>query len=101
MQSSYPKWTFLKQNDVTFASQFPEWCSSHQLSPEIDLLFIDTSHLYQHTLEELRLWMPYLAAKSKMILHDTNMRKIIGGQIEACTWAGTMTEVLFGPWKKR
>jgi len=76
VQSSYPKWTFLKQNDVTFASEFPDWCSSHQLSPEIDVLFIDTSQLYQHTLEELRLWMPYLSAKSKMILHDTNMKRV-------------------------
>ena len=49
VQSSYSKWTFLKKNDVTFASEFPNWCSSHQLSPEIDVLFIDTSHLYQHT----------------------------------------------------
>ena len=76
VQSSYPKWTFLKQNDVAFASQFPDWCSSYQLSPEIDVLFIDTSHLYQHTMEELRLWMPYLSAKSKLILHDTNMKRI-------------------------
>lgn len=76
VQSSYPKWTFVKQNDVTFASEFADWCASHQLSPEIDVLFIDTSHLYQHTLEELRLWMPYLSAKSKMILHDTNMRRV-------------------------
>jgi cephalosporin hydroxylase len=75
-QSSYPKWTFLKKNDLTFASEFPDWCSSHQLAPEIDVLFIDTSHLYQHTLEELRLWMPYLSAKSKLILHDTNMKRI-------------------------
>src|SRR5258707_1128498 len=76
VQSSYPKWTFVKQNDITFASQFPEWCSSHQLSPEIDVLFIDTSHLYQHTVEELRFWMPYLAANSKMIRHDTNMKRV-------------------------
>jgi len=76
VQSSYSKWTFLKKNDVTFAGEFPNWCSSHQLSPEIDVLFIDTSHLYQHTLEELRLWMPYLSAKSKMVLHDTNMKLI-------------------------
>jgi hypothetical protein len=26
--------------------------------------------------EELRLWMPYLSAKSKMILHDTNMKRV-------------------------
>jgi len=76
VQSSYPKWSFLRQNDIAFAAQFPAWCSSHQLSPEIDVLFIDTSHVYQHTLEELRLWMPYLSAKSKLILHDTNMKWI-------------------------
>jgi cephalosporin hydroxylase len=76
VQSPYPKWTFVKQNDITFAGEFPQWCSSHQLSPEIDVLFIDTSHLYEHTLEELRFWMPYLAARSKMILHDTNMKRV-------------------------
>lgn len=76
VQSSYPKWSFVKQDDTIFATQFADWCSSKKIAPDIDVLFIDTSHLYQHTLEELRLWMPYLSAKGKMILHDTNMKKI-------------------------
>ena len=76
VQSSYPKWSFVKQNDITFASEFPAWCSSRKIPPAIDVLFIDTSHLYQHTLEELRLWMPHLSAKGKMILHDTNMKRL-------------------------
>jgi len=76
IQSSYPKWSFVKQDDTIFAGQFADWCSSQKIPPDIDVLFIDTCHLYENTLEELRLWMPYLSAKSKMILHDTNMRKI-------------------------
>jgi hypothetical protein len=76
IQSSYPKWSFVKQDDTIFARQFADWCSSQKIPPDIDVLFIDTSHLYENTLEELRLWMPYLSAKSKIILHDTNMRKI-------------------------
>jgi predicted O-methyltransferase YrrM len=76
IQSSYPKWSFVKQDDTIFAGQFADWCSSQKIPPDIDVLFIDTSHLYEDTLEELRLWMPYLSAKSKIILHDTNMKKI-------------------------
>lgn len=76
IRSSYPKWSFVKQDDIIFAGQFPDWCSSQKIPPDIDVLFIDTSHLYENTLEELRVWMPYLSAKGKIILHDTNMKKI-------------------------
>lgn len=76
VECSYPKWSFVKQNDITFANEFANWCSSRELAPAIDILFVDTSHLYEHTLEELRVWMPYLSPKGKMILHDTNMKRI-------------------------
>ena len=76
VQSSYAKWSFVKQNDITFADEFAGWCSSRKLAPAIDVLFVDTSHLYEHTREELRVWMPYLSPKGKMILHDTNMKRI-------------------------
>lgn len=75
-KSAYVKWSFVKQDDVVFADEFSVWCSSRHLAPRIDVLFIDTSHLYEHTRQELRVWMPFLSPRGKMILHDTNMKRI-------------------------
>jgi hypothetical protein len=41
------------------------------------VLFIDTTHLYEHTVEELRAWTPLLSPHCKLILHDTNLRTIM------------------------
>jgi predicted O-methyltransferase YrrM len=41
-----------------------------QLPEQIDVLFIDTSHHYQHTLDELRLYGPRSTA---ILLHDTEL----------------------------
>jgi predicted O-methyltransferase YrrM len=76
VRCDYEKWSFVKQDDVIFADEFAGWCASLNLAPAIDVLFIDTSHLYEHTKAELRAWMPHLSPKGKMILHDTNMKKI-------------------------
>jgi cephalosporin hydroxylase len=73
---TYPKWAFVKRDDVAFAGEFAEWCRARSIVPTIDVLFIDTSHLYEHTKEELRVWLPFLSAKGKLILHDTNMKTI-------------------------
>ena len=37
----------------------------------VDVLFIDTSHLYEHTVRELAAWFPLLANKALVIFHDT------------------------------
>lgn len=73
---SYAKWSFVKRDDVAFADEFAGWCAAHNLPPLIDVLFIDTSHLYEHTREELRVWMPFLAPKGRIILHDTNLTRL-------------------------
>ena len=39
----------------------------------VDVLFIDTSHLYEHTVRELAAWFPLLANKALVIFHDTNL----------------------------
>ena len=70
------KWYFLKADDVLFAQEFPAWCGEHGVSLGIDVLFIDTSHLYDHTVEEIRGWFSHLNPKSKVIFHDTNLRKL-------------------------
>jgi predicted O-methyltransferase YrrM len=73
---TYAKRSFVRGDDVAFAQQFPAWCASHGTRPVIDVLFIDTSHLYEHTREELRVWVPFLAPRGKLLLHDTNMRAL-------------------------
>lgn len=72
--SAYPAWNFVKSDDVAFAGQFKAWCRKKRIQPAIDLLFIDTSHLYEHTCEEIKAWLPHVALAGKVIFHDTNMQ---------------------------
>ena len=70
------RWHFVKANDIEFAkSDFKSWCLAHSIEPEIDVLFIDTSHEYQHTKKEIEIWSKHLSDKGIMIFHDTNMGK--------------------------
>lgn len=73
---NYRKRRFVKQDDIAFAVEFPTWCASRGLTTSIDILFIDTSHLYNHTGAEIRCWFPYLSARCKVIFHDTNLQEI-------------------------
>ncbi len=69
-------WSFVEADDVSFGrSGFLEWCAAEGAAPEIDLLFIDTSHEYEHTVEELDVWLPHLAENGVAVFHDTNMRE--------------------------
>lgn len=50
----------------------------------IDLLFLDTSHFYEHTLQELELYWDLINPDGVLILHDTNCteevtRRLSGG----------------------
>lgn len=42
-----------------------------QLPAEIDLLFIDTSHEYEPTLNEIALYAPRLSRNGRIVLHDS------------------------------
>ena len=72
--SASPRWHFVQRDDVQFAAEFPAWCHSRSIDPQIDVLFIDTTHLYEHTISEIKAWFPLLAPKCKVIFHDTNMK---------------------------
>jgi len=68
------RWEFIKSDDVEFGrSGFTKWCESNRLTPLIDVLFIDTSHEYAHTKQEVAVWSQHLADHAVVILHDTNM----------------------------
>lgn len=64
--SRCPLWTFTRGDDMDPAVQA-------QLPAEVDVLFIDTSHEYLHTLAELRAYMPRVAPGGIALLHDTNL----------------------------
>ncbi len=70
---SWKDWTFVKSDDIDFARQFPEWCRARDLRPEVDVLLIDTNHVYVHTVKEIAHWFPLLSPKAKVFFHDTNM----------------------------
>jgi cephalosporin hydroxylase len=74
--SAYRRWSFIKSDDIAFAERFADWCRSQQIAPAIDILFIDTSHEFEHTLKELTCWFPLLSSQCKVFMHDTNMKKM-------------------------
>ena len=62
----HPLWTFIHGDDRDAAVQ-------SLLPAQCDLLFIDTSHEYLHTLEELRAYMPRVAPGGVALFHDTHL----------------------------
>lgn len=74
--SSYPDWVFVKSDDIVFAQKFPSWCREQGIAGSVDVLFIDTSHEFEHTLAEITNWFPFLSDRCKVFVHDTNMKKI-------------------------
>jgi cephalosporin hydroxylase len=55
-----PNWTFYGMDDMDFDINFP-----------IDVLFIDSSHTYPHTLLELEKYSPWLTSRGVILMHDT------------------------------
>ena len=61
------QWTFIRGDDMDPAAQV-------LMPPECDVLFIDTSHEYEHTLAELRAYMPRVAPGGIALFHDTHLK---------------------------
>lgn len=71
--TEYDGWHFVQSDDLGFAEGFEDWCGTVDVDPTIDVLFVDTSHLYGHTVAEMDAWFPYLADDAVVFFHDTNM----------------------------
>jgi len=71
--SSFKDWIFIHMDDIEFAKDFKDWCINNNIVPKIDILFIDTSHYYNHTVQEIAHYFPLLSDKAKVFLHDTNL----------------------------
>lgn len=61
----WPEWTFIKCDDTD-----TDLVAS--LEPA-EIVFIDTSHRYQHTLDELALYLPLVKPGGVVVLHDTEL----------------------------
>ncbi len=62
----HPRWSFFQGDDM--------WPDIQADTPqELDLLFIDSSHRYQHTLDELALYGPRVKVGGVILLHDTEL----------------------------
>jgi predicted O-methyltransferase YrrM len=59
-----PYWSFLQADDLSDEAQ--AWAPKH-----VEVLFIDTSHTYEHTLAELRMWVPRVRPGGVVLMHDT------------------------------
>jgi len=55
-------WSFIKGNDIEIGKNWKQ---------QLDHIFIDTSHTYQHTLNELKIFEPFLVPGGFITLHDT------------------------------
>ncbi len=73
---SNQQWLFIQSDDIEFAKRFPAWCGQNGFSPEIDILFVDTTHFFAHTMQEIEHWFPLLGPSAKAIFHDTNQKRI-------------------------
>lgn len=60
------RWTFIQGSDTDVATL-------DQLPDEVDVVFIDTSHTYAHTVEELALYFPRVVSGGRIVLHDTEV----------------------------
>ena len=59
-----PQWTFVLGWDT-------EQSVLDQLPTDVDILFIDTNHIYEETLVELDLYLPRVRPGGHILLHDT------------------------------
>jgi cephalosporin hydroxylase len=75
-----PEWTFIQGDDMDPGVQA-------RLPQEVDVLFIDTSHYYDHTLAELEFYVPRVAAGGVVLCHDTRWLPIATASIKQ--WDGS------------
>ncbi len=64
---------FLEGDSVLSAGIFPDWSMENDFPASIDFLFVDTTHIYEDTIQELTMWEPLLSERAAIILHDSNI----------------------------
>lgn len=64
----HERWTFIHGSDMDAAV-------SSQLPVGVDVLFIDTSHHYEHTVAELDTYAAFVKPGGVILLHDTEVER--------------------------
>lgn len=65
--ADHPSWTFIQGDDCDPAV--------YETLDPADIVFIDTSHLYGHTLKELHLYRWKVRTPGLIVCHDTELRR--------------------------
>jgi predicted O-methyltransferase YrrM len=76
--SESTNWVHFQGDDIEIGRRLriqKAWPNGDALKP-IDFLFIDTSHEYFHTLEELRSYIPLVRPGGLVVFHDTNLSAV-------------------------
>lgn len=76
------RWTFIRGDDMHPAVRA-------KLPAQVDVLFVDTSHEYEHTVRELEAYMPRVVPGGVALFHDTNFLFGCPGD----EWDGTLPPV--------
>jgi cephalosporin hydroxylase len=63
-------WTFIQGDDTN-----PDIVARLTRLGPYDIIFIDTSHLYEHTLTELDTYLPLVKPGGRIVCHDTQLRR--------------------------
>ena len=69
-----PRWIFKHEDSIKFLKNYNLWSENNIKSLKPDVIFIDTSHLYEETLQEIKLSSEILSENGAIIFHDTNHR---------------------------
>lgn len=66
----WPHWTFIQGDD----------CDPDVLSqlPDAEIVFVDTSHFYEHTVKELNIYRHLVKPGGLIVCHDTQLRQPLG-----------------------
>lgn len=65
-------WKHVVFDDTKFPQEISKNWPDGSTFAGVDLLFLDTSHFYEHTLKELHLYWDLINPDGVLILHDTN-----------------------------
>lgn len=64
----HPGWTFIRGDDT-------EAWVLQELPEEVDIVFVDTSHRYEHTKREIELYAPRVRPGGALVFHDTAVKE--------------------------
>jgi len=63
----YDLWHIVRGDDIEFARGFEAWCGEHEVVRDVGVLFIETSHHYEYTINEIHHWFHYLFEQSVIL----------------------------------